>query len=128
MKRFRLFTLTLIAFLSVVLVYSTLVFAKSNEASPLQAAIEFRKTVGLDPAECANTHFVVSFDRTVTYCYHPRRIPPPPREEPYSVYLPLIFQSNAGELGNLPGHQMACDAHPPRANGNAGHGSEAKIV
>jgi len=75
-KRFLPFFL--IPIFSLGLIVGTLAFAKSAESdasasdavtSAAQAAIEFTKTVGLDPAQCAPTHYAVSYDGIVTYCY-----------------------------------------------------------
>jgi hypothetical protein len=65
----RFIPLIVLVFFSFGLVFSTLAFAKSNGNRNAQAAIEFTKTVGTDPAQCAATHYTVSYDGAVTYCY-----------------------------------------------------------
>ena len=81
MKNSRLFPLVFVIVLAFGFVYSTLVFAKNNETvpngspsqtqsqAPTQAAIDFRKTVGVDPGECASTQYIITYDGSVTYCY-----------------------------------------------------------
>ncbi len=66
----QLFPFLAVFLISFGLIFSTLVFAKSNEDTPSQAAIEFAKTVGVNPFECGSAHYAVSFDGNVIYCYH----------------------------------------------------------